>query len=230
LLPRLHIWLGWIIAVPLLLWTASGLFMVSFPIEEVRGTHLRADPPPLTLTAPPVPPLVVAGAVEKMTMQQRVDGPVWVVHFATGDMRAASVTTGAILPRVDAALARRIANAALSEPASISGVSAFAAVDAPIDLRRERPAWQISYADGVRVYVDALTGDVLAVRSRLWRAFDVMWGLHIMDLQTREDTHHPLLTGFAALAFGSVLLGTVLLFRRRRAPVQNREHDGDQRG
>jgi hypothetical protein len=37
-----------------------------------------------------------------------------------------------------------------------------------------------------------------------------------MDLQTREDTHHPLLVGFAALALANVVLGTVLLFRRSR--------------
>lgn len=73
-----------------------------------------------------------------------------------------------------------------------------------------------------RIYVDAGTGEVLALRSRLWRAFDFMWGLHIMDLQGREDTHHPLLIGFAGLAFLGTLLGTVLLFRRRKAGVSNR--------
>ena len=57
---------------------------------------------------------------------------------------------------------------------------------------------------------------MLALRSRLWRAFDFMWGLHIMDLQGREDTHHPLLIGSAALALLTSLLGLVLLGRPRR--------------
>ena len=47
-LGRLHIWIGWLVAVPLLLWTVSGLFMVSQPIETVRGenlkTHTAASP------------------------------------------------------------------------------------------------------------------------------------------------------------------------------------------
>ena len=34
-LARWHIWLGWLIGVPLLLWTFSGLWMVARPIEEV---------------------------------------------------------------------------------------------------------------------------------------------------------------------------------------------------
>ena len=38
-----------------------------------------------------------------------------------------------------------------------------------------------------------------------------------MDLQTRENSHHPLLILFAGLAFLSTLLGVTLLFRRRRA-------------
>ena len=39
-LRRWHIWLGWLIGVPMLLWTISGVLMVIRPIEEVRGTDL----------------------------------------------------------------------------------------------------------------------------------------------------------------------------------------------
>jgi hypothetical protein len=47
-----------------------------------------------------------------------------------------------------------------------------------------------------------------------------MWGLHIMDLSGREDTHHPLLLGFAGLSMLALLLSLILLplsSRRRRA-------------
>ena len=37
---RWHIWLGWAAAIPLLLWTISGLFMTLRPIEQVRGVAL----------------------------------------------------------------------------------------------------------------------------------------------------------------------------------------------
>lgn len=215
-LGRLHIWLGWLIAVPLLLWTASGLFMVSFPIEEVRGTHLRAEPPPMPPVATLRLPTLGDVRVEHLALLQRVEGPVWIVHGQGGRMSVRDARRDVPLPPVDEALARRIANAALKAPASILAVRRFAADANPIDLRRDRPAWQVAYQDGVRVYVDADTGEVLAVRTRLWRMFDIMWGLHIMDLESREDTHHPLLVSFAALAFVSILIGTILLFRRRR--------------
>ena len=37
-LAKLHIWLGWLVGVPILMWTITGLVMVAKPIEEVRGT------------------------------------------------------------------------------------------------------------------------------------------------------------------------------------------------
>lgn len=219
-LARWHIWLGWLVGVPLLLWTASGLWMVARPIEEVRGTELRAEPTTLSALPSTILPKLDGRPVEKLELVRRADQPIWIIRFAGGDARAADSATGAMLPRVDAPLARAIADAALLDPAQVTAVRAYAAVDAPLDLRRERSSWQVAYADGLHVYVDALTGEILAVRSNQWRWFDVMWGLHIMDLQNREDTHHPLLIGFAALAFTGTLMGTILLFRRRKARLR----------
>jgi Peptidase propeptide and YPEB domain len=168
-LARWHIWLGWLVGVPLLLWTASGLFMVSFPIEQVRGTDLRAEPPPL----PPVESLKLPTPsglrVERMELQQRIDGPLWVLHERNGDLSGWDAQRDVPLRPVDEALARRIANAALKAPGTIASVRRFPADANPIDLRRQRPAWQVEYGDGVRLYVDAETGEVLAVRTRLWR-------------------------------------------------------------
>jgi hypothetical protein len=38
-----------------------------------------------------------------------------------------------------------------------------------------------------------------------------MWGLHIMDLETREDAHNPLLIGFGIVSLLTILLAFVLL-------------------
>ncbi|KZY28083.1 hypothetical protein A3726_15625 [Erythrobacter sp. HI0037] len=93
----------------------------------------------------------------------------------------------------------------------------YAAADVPFDFRRPLPVWQVALADGTHVYIGTETGQIGAVRTRWWRVFDFMWGLHIMDLQTREDTHHPILVFFAALAAIGALFGCILMFRRRRA-------------
>lgn len=213
LLSRWHVWLGWLVGVPLLLWTASGLFMVSWPMEEVRGGHLRAEPRPVALSGLVVPQ---AGTATKLTLIDEAGRPVWVASAANGASQRFDARSGLALPAVAEAEARAIALASYRGGAALQGMARFAADKAPLDLRRERPSWLARFGDDTHLYIDAETGEVLAVRTRLWRVYDFMWGLHIMDLQGREDSHHPLLMGFAGLAFVGSLIGCVLLFRRRR--------------
>ncbi|HYW15587.1 MAG TPA: hypothetical protein VE891_05470 [Allosphingosinicella sp.] len=75
-------------------------------------------------------------------------------------------------------------------------------------------------SDGTCFYLDSATGEILARRTRWWRFYDLMWGIHIMDLKTREDAHNPLLVGFAIVALVTILLALAMLpltlGRRRR--------------
>ncbi|MGP1283808.1 MAG: PepSY domain-containing protein [Parasphingopyxis sp.] len=214
-LTKWHIWLGWLAGVPLLLWTISGLFMVARPIEEVRGTHLRAEAPVIATPAnPPVFPRIDSSvrAVRSVELAQRPSGTQWIVRYADGGGRRASIETGAYLaPQLTSDEAAGIAEAAYAGDAPLAQMQRFDADANPMDLRRGRPAWQARFGDSHHVYVDAETGDVLAVRTRFWRAFDFMWGLHIMDLQQREDTSHPILIVSAILALLMTLFGAIIL-------------------
>ncbi len=212
-LNRIHIWLGWLIGVPLLLWTVSGLWMVARPIDEVRGTHLKMEPPALALASAPVFPALPTdhGAPLSVKLEQQWDGPVWIASFAHGHEMRASAQDGHWFPPVTEAQARAIARHWYKPDSKILSAKHTPADAPPLDLRKERPAWGITFADGAHLYVDADTGSLLAIRSGQWRVFDVMWGLHIMDLQSREDTHHPILIFFASFAALGVLLGLVLL-------------------
>lgn len=212
ILVRLHVWLAWAAGVPILFWTASGLWMVARPIEEVRGTALRARAVPLALPAMLTPP---SGA-QTLALEMQGGRPVWLLTRPDGSAARADAATGRVLPGVAAAEARAIAAAARLRPPAVTGATFTPARAPPLDLRRPRPVWGVRFADGVRVYVDAGTGAVLALRTDQWRAFDWMWGLHIMDLSGREDTSHPVLIGFAALAVLTTLAGLILLPLRRR--------------
>ena len=61
-LAKWHIWLGWLVGVPIAMWLATGLLMVSRPIEEVRGDHLRRAVPEQQALAIPGSTLADAGA------------------------------------------------------------------------------------------------------------------------------------------------------------------------
>lgn len=127
--------------------------------------------------------------------------------------------SGELLPPVTVSDARRIVAANITGGDRISSIALFPA-DAPAsDFRRPIAAWQVALDNGTHVYVGRDSGQIEAVRTPFWRVFDFMWGLHIMDLQEREDTSHPILILFAALSVIGALLGTILMFRRRKARV-----------
>ena len=214
---RWHIWLGWLVAVPLLLWTVSGLVMVARPIDEVRG-HTRH------IERPAVPVRVQLGSNPRETLSREgrlVDQrgrSVLIATFMDGSVHRIAIAEPGqpILPAVDQAEARAAVRYAVKGGDQVAALQLLTADQSPLDFRKPIAAWQVTLADGTHVYVGRETGEIEAIRTQWWRFYDFMWGLHIMDLETREDTHHPLLIGFAALALASCLLGTVLLFRRRR--------------
>ena len=220
---RWHIWLGWLAGLPLVMWTLTGLVMVARPIEEVRGTHLRIDQPaaPLGSLDPALGFSALAQDTERpveisfrMDWQNRT---VMTAQYADGSIKRFDTVTGIRLPPVSSRQAKAIVARSIAGGEAVTQIRAFPAASAPFDFRRPEPVWQVELTDGTHVYVNRDTGDIAAVRTRWWRIFDFMWGLHIMDLETREDTHHPILISFATLGFIMSVLGCVLMFRRRRA-------------
>ncbi|MEP2987503.1 MAG: PepSY domain-containing protein [Parasphingorhabdus sp.] len=212
-----HIWLGWLIGVPLILWTASGLFMVARPIEEVRGNHLRAEQQKIAMPFENIVMFADKGdAVTGARLIAQGSDMVWVVNYEGGQIARYDAATGRPIARVNKETAQTAAEALYLPEEPVQSVRYFTATASPSDLRREKASWQVHFVDGTNIYIDALTGETLAVRTQFWRAFDFMWGLHIMDLQTREDTSHPILIGSAALALFGSILGFIMLFTRRK--------------
>lgn len=210
-LRRWHIWLGWIAAIPILLWVISGLVMVVRPIEEVRGEGLLREADPVRLAAPPIPPLVAGVPLSALLLEQRAAGPRWVIKLPDGKTRLADPATGLLLPPLSANDARREVEARYTGEAHAQSVKRTNAEDPPLDLRRPIAAWQVTMDDGTHFYVDAGSGQIVATRTRWWRFYDLMWGLHIMDPQTREDTHNPFVIAFAIAALAMAVLGTIVL-------------------
>ena len=218
-LRRWHIWLGWIVGLPFLAWTVSGLVMVARPIETVRGEDLIAESPALPAGLAPVPPAIGPRPLASLRLEARPDGARWLLKYADGGTRLADAATGRLLPPLAAAEAARIVEARYKGRARIAAVDRTSAEAPPLDFRRKVAAWRVTMSDGTRFYLDSATGEILARRTSWWRFYDLMWGIHIMDLETREDAHNPLLIGFAVVSLTTVLLALVLLpltLKRRR--------------
>lgn len=219
LLRKYHIWLGWLVALPFLFWTVSGLVMVAKPIGEVRGEGLLSQAPELPSGFAPVPPQIGPRPVASLALEERADGPKWLVRYADGGQRLADGATGRLLPPLTAEQAVSAVKARYTGEARVTAVDRTAADNPPIDLRRNIETWRVSMSDGTRFYVSTATGEIVASRTWFWRLYDWMWGLHIMDLKTREDTHNPLVIGFGILALLTTILAVALLpmtIRKRR--------------
>ena len=218
-LRRWHVWLGWIVGLPILLWVVTGLVMVARPIEEVRGEGLLSDPKPMRMATPPAIPRVEGVAIKGLTLERRAAGIRWVVTLPDGTMRLADPANGALMPPLSAADAVREVTARYTGKAKVQSATRTDPTAPPMELRRPIAAWRVAMDDGTHFYVDAGSGAIVARRTGWWRFYDLMWGLHIMDLKTREDAHNPLTIGFAIVALALSILAIIqlpLTIRRRR--------------
>ena len=218
---RWHIWLGWLVGVPIVMWMVTGLVMVARPIDAVRGNHLRIDQAeqalPLANPAPVLNEIDVTRTVREIRTFMQRGRSVTLVTRLDGSTARFNALDGVMIEPLDEQGARELVAKTIKGGNTIAAMRLFPADKVPFDFRRPVDVWQAELADGTRIYVGQHTGEIEAVRTRWWRLFDFMWGLHIMDLEAREDTSHPILILFAALGLTGSLLGTILMFRRRKA-------------
>ncbi len=216
---RWHIWLGWVVGLPILMWAVTGLVMVARPLEDVRGDRLRAPPAAIDPVALRWP-TTVGEPIREARLVAQPSGPAWIVTAADGQRWRYSARTGTAAAPVVAAEAGRIAAAAYAGTARLEGTTYFPAGEAPVAARTAGAAWQVRFADGTQVYIDDATGEVLALRTTGWRLYDFLYGLHVMDPVTHEDANNPFAIVFATLAAIGATLGCILLFRRRKAGIR----------
>ena len=219
LLAKWHIWLAWLFGIPMLMWTVTGLIMVSRPIEEVRGNHLRVEQPEQPLILPDSSLASAEANLKEMRVTMQDGRAVAILTDMDGAVSRVDMASGEALPALTAEDARAIAAERIVDGDQVRSVTLFDADEVPFDFRRPKPVWQVALEDGAHIYIGRDTGEIEAVRTRWWRIFDFAWGLHIMDLQEREDTSHPILIIFAGLGVIGSLVGVILMFRRRKARV-----------
>ena len=84
--------------------------------------------------------------------------------------------------------------------------------------------WRIDFEkpDAASFYVDAKTAEIKAVRTGLWRTFDFMWGLHIMDWSNRENFNSWWIKTVAALSVFFFFTGLGLVLLRIRSALKPR--------
>lgn len=219
---KLHKWIALVVGMQLLVWTVSGLFMTLFPIEAVRGEHLVHEEPPLRAERPFVMPDFGGAPVTGLELRSVGGEPVLVIMHPARTMMHDPWTGAHIAsPDRDAIIAG--AEAAYRGSGAVEDARLIES-DPPGEYRGPLPVWQVAFDDParLRLYLDPVTGEVITRRTRLWRVYDFMWMLHIMDYDEREDFNNWLLRIAASLGVAVALSGAVLLGYRILGPAARR--------
>lgn len=222
---KAHKWIGLLIGIQALLWMASGLYMTSISIDVIHGDHLaHVEHAPLDRSKLAVTPEALAlrfPAMQGFKLKWFLGRQVYEVRHPGGIALVDAADARVISPLPEATI-RKAAVGLYQGKAPIESVSLLR--EAPQEVGgRPVPMWQVHFADrgGTSLYLSPQSGELLAKRHSLWRWFDFLWMLHIMDYEARENVNNTLLRVATIVCLGFALSGAWLLFysfnRRRSA-------------
>lgn len=221
---RTHKWLALVVGVQALIWTLSGLYMTAVHIDIIHGDHFirHSEPRPVD-PASLIDPVAAARAVpdaEGLRLHWLLDRPTYIVSAAEGPVLIDAETGQRLSPPGEQQI-RQLANHWFTGDEKLVKLALIKEV--PGEIRgRKAPLWRADFGGWNKptLYFSVQTGELLSRRHELWRVFDFVWMLHIMDYDTRDDVNNTLLRVFTWAAVAMALSGAWLLFysfpRRRR--------------
>ena len=211
LVRKTHKYLSILISIQLLLWTISGIYFAFNQIELVRGEQYRL---PQAFSVDLSKVNLVLDSVKSIQVARRFGEEILIVRKETGTEYLN--LEGVALEKLSKTQATSIVSAVTSlTPLAVEEIndpepgSEYRGRNLPLF----KVVTQDQENDEINVYVDAISGQVVAIRSEQWRLWDLMWGLHIMDWETRDEINNWLLKLFSVLALISSLTGVFIFFR-----------------
>ena len=210
---NIHKYLSFFISLQLLLWTVSGIYFSFNKIELVRGEQYRL-PSSFSLNLDQL-----KGNFENISnfdVVNRVDQQILIISDPSG--RKYLDTNGNPVSMLTVEQAKLT----VKENSTLNPIDVFL-IDQDRNgseyRGRELPLYQVLSLNkdqkSINVYVNPYSGKIVAIRSLQWKIWDLMWGFHIMDWQTRDNINNFLLKVFSILALVSSVSGVLLFFRFR---------------
>ena len=210
LIASIHKWLGLIVGAQLLVWTATGLFFTSFHITDVRGEKLvhpadhavPVDMSRVKLSMADALKAVVEDRPAEVILRPVAGAPVYEIRAEIG-VFLVSAETGSVLSPLSEDLAAGIATAAWAGEGALQSMELIEKAPRESGLTGEVWAAHFAGEGHPTLYVAATNGQVSLPRTDLWRTYDFLWSLHIMDWgPARDNFNTPWIV--AAALFGSV--------------------------
>jgi len=229
----LHRWLGLFASIQLLLWTLSGLFFTIPDIKDVRGDQYRVwettneaqrlDHDNLFAMSTLLKNLAI-NEEEDYTILLKRRADTWVYQVKSSNQ----------ISNYDAISGERLFFITPDE-ASLIVTRETNLLPKKVELINDResgseyrgrdlPLYRVFVEKPQKgmVYVDPNTGEIAAIRTRLWRTFDFLWSLHIMDYKERDDFSHWLIRIFAFIGLMTIVSGMLLWYYTSRFNLEKR--------
>ena len=213
---KYHKWLALIVGVQALIWCISGLYMTAVHIDFVHGDHLVKNETtvlkPHKLGVFSNEQLAKFGRIEDVQLFNHNGRNIYLMQTNLGLFRV-DANTLEILPEIDRVQIEANANEIYAGEHYILSIELLENYPRELGGRNES-IWRVQYDDWLEstLYFSPDTGELRSKRSDLWRWFDFLWMLHIMDYETREETNTNLLRVASAVGLLLTLTGIGLLF------------------
>ena len=217
---EIHKTLGYILAIQIFLWLLGGFVMSAIPLEKVHGKHLanKSLENPFKQKDYKASLDTILSAhnnLNKVTFGFFLNDPLYIVSADT-KQHVYNANNGLLFT---APALEEIKQQAAKHYIGSGDFKSINMIDmAPAEAGFRKNMWVVTYDDWIdsTLYLSQDTGQVLTVRSDLWRIFDFFWMLHIMDYENGEDFNNPLLIGFSFSAVLFCLSGITLIFQNLR--------------
>ena len=229
----LHRWLGLFASIQLLLWTLSGLFFTIPDIKDVRGDQYRVWE--TTNEAQRLDHenlFAMSTLLKNLDINEEEDYNILLKRRA--DTWVYQVKSSNQISNYDAISGERLFFITPDE-ASLIVTRETNLLPKKVELINDResgseyrgrdlPLYRVFVEKPQKgmVYVDPNTGEIAAIRTRLWRTFDFLWSLHIMDYKERDDFSHWLIRIFAFIGLMTIVSGMLLWYYTSRFNLEKR--------
>ena len=217
---KTHRYLALIVGAQLLLWTFSGAYFALNDIDEIRGSHFRANPEAIAFSDLITPSALTD--IQSIELRNIAGQP----HYWINGAELYHARSGELKQGISAPEAIAIATQNLRETLVLQHQEIIRHVNQHHEYRgRPLPAYQLIFEDdqaSITAYVSIADGKFQTVRHDNWRIFDFLWMLHTMDYLSRDNFNNNLLRLVAVLAFLAIVSGFWLWSTsRRRARQRN---------
>lgn len=211
IIRKTHKYLSFFISLQLLLWTISGIYFAFNKIENVRGeqyrnaiaSNFKIDNLNLNLDD-----------IGEISIKKRLGENIVIIRTASGNKYLDE--SGIDINKLSKdQVSEIVKNNTSLNPYFVEEVtenkrgSEYRGRKLPI----YRAITKNSKDKDINVYVDPYSGEILSIRSKQWRIWDLMWGFHIMDWVDRDNIDNILLKIFSILALISSVTGLLIFFK-----------------